>query len=105
MWDVGGGRELRTLTGHSDSVMAAAVTPDGHRVVSASIDDTVRLWDFETGAILASFSCDTWAYSCAVSNAVKLIVAGGPAVPRAGIDKVSLPRGGLPLKEHPLHAA
>ena len=36
VWDLASGRELRTLTGHTDSVRAVAVTPDGQRAVSAS---------------------------------------------------------------------
>ena len=36
VWDLESGRELCTLTGHSDVVLGVAVTPDGRRVVSAS---------------------------------------------------------------------
>ena len=36
VWDLGSGRELRTLTGHSGGVRAVAVTPDGQRAISAS---------------------------------------------------------------------
>jgi WD40 repeat protein len=40
---------LRTLEGHSDSVTGVAVAPDGKRVVSASADKTLKVWDLETG--------------------------------------------------------
>ena len=36
VWDLGSGRELRTLTGHSGAVNGVAVTADGRRAVSAS---------------------------------------------------------------------
>jgi WD40 repeat protein len=42
-WDVAGGRELRTLIGHQDSVGAVAVTPDGLCVVSGSQDGTLKV--------------------------------------------------------------
>ncbi|MEY3401265.1 MAG: hypothetical protein RLZZ86_880 [Cyanobacteriota bacterium] len=44
-----GGRLLRTLTGHSNSVQAVAVTADGTRVISGSLDNTVKVWNLETG--------------------------------------------------------
>ena len=38
-----------TMKGHTHSVEAVAVMPDGLRAVSASIDRTLRLWDLESG--------------------------------------------------------
>jgi WD40 repeat protein len=35
-------------------VTACAVTPDGRRVVSASRDQTLKVWDLETGRPLAT---------------------------------------------------
>jgi len=43
---------LRTLEGHTDFVTSAAVTPDGSRAVSASWDNTVKVWDLRSGAVL-----------------------------------------------------
>ena len=53
-----------------------AVTPDGKRAVSASADNTLKVWDLESGECLATFTCDSAAYCCAYSGALKLIVAG-----------------------------
>lgn len=44
-----GGRLIRTLSGHSSSVNAVAVTPDGKQVISGSSDNTLKFWDLETG--------------------------------------------------------
>ncbi len=44
-----GGRLLRTLNGHSDVVNAVAVTADGKRAISGSDDNTLKLWNLETG--------------------------------------------------------
>ncbi len=42
-------RERRILVGHEDAVWSAAFSPDGKRIVTASLDKTARVWDVETG--------------------------------------------------------
>ena len=44
-----GGPLVRILEGHSSSVSGVAITPDGRRAVSASEDNTLRVWDLESG--------------------------------------------------------
>ena len=44
LWPSGGPLE-RIIIGHTDWVSAVAVTPDGARIVSASRDTSVRVWD------------------------------------------------------------
>jgi WD40 repeat protein len=42
-----------TLEGHQEGIWACAVSPDGRRVISASRDRTLRVWDLQTGEALA----------------------------------------------------
>ena len=39
--------------GHYGSVYSASYSPDGTRIVSASMDETVRVWDATTGACIS----------------------------------------------------
>ena len=49
----------RTLSGHTGSVTAVAVTADGQRAVSASRDNTLKVWDLARGAELHTLSGHT----------------------------------------------
>ena len=55
-----GGRLLRTLKGHSDSVYAVAVTADGKQAISASRDKTLKLWDLATEEQLRTLKGHSW---------------------------------------------
>jgi WD40 repeat protein len=45
VWDLTSGEVLRTFSGHTASVNAIAVTPDGKYAISASYDTTLKVWD------------------------------------------------------------
>jgi len=47
------------LKGHGGSVFCIAVTPDGKTVVSGSQDQTLKVWDLETGQCRATFKGHT----------------------------------------------
>ncbi|GAB1545461.1 hypothetical protein NUACC21_81370 [Scytonema sp. NUACC21] len=50
------GKLLRTLTGHSDRIRAVVLTPDGQRLISGSDDNTLKVWDVETGKELCTLT-------------------------------------------------
>jgi WD40 repeat protein len=47
LWDLESGQTISTPDGHKKWVNSVAVSPDGDRAVSASHDQTLRVWDFE----------------------------------------------------------
>ncbi|MCB9315468.1 MAG: caspase family protein [Lewinellaceae bacterium] len=53
LWDTSG-QELQIFEGHSKPVTAVAFSPDGEQVLTGSQDNTVKLWDKHTGALLAT---------------------------------------------------
>lgn len=66
-----------TLNGHSGSVMMAAFAVEDGRVVTASSDQTAKLWDAVTGTELKTFSQHTGPLYClAVSADGRTLVTG-----------------------------
>jgi|GEM_PF-314625 len=49
VWDLETGIERLSLVGHTNVVSAVIAMPDSRRVISASRDNTLRIWDFIKG--------------------------------------------------------
>jgi WD40 repeat protein len=64
VWDVENGREVRRLEGHRDGVRSVAISPDGRRALTGSLDGTLRLWDLATGRELHCFEGHTGGVEC-----------------------------------------
>jgi hypothetical protein len=56
LWEVAGGREVRTLTGHTDWVNSVAFSPNGQFLASGSDDKTIKLWDVATGSLVRTLA-------------------------------------------------
>jgi WD40 repeat protein len=48
--------ELRRFDGHSQAVVAVAISADGRKALSGSADQSARLWDVETGKELQRYT-------------------------------------------------
>jgi hypothetical protein len=70
-----GGAELARLVGHERVVFHAAFDRDGRRIVTASYDNTARVWDAQTGAALARLvGHENWVYHAAFDRDGRRIV-------------------------------
>ena len=70
------GETLRTLHGHSSGVNAVVVSPAGHRALSCSYDNTLRLWDLRDGKELVTLTVDGNVKACSLAPDNRTIVAG-----------------------------
>jgi WD40 repeat protein len=45
IWDAGNGRQVATLQGHNRAINMVSYSPNGRYLLTASVDDTVKIWD------------------------------------------------------------
>ena len=69
---------LHTLSQHAKAVNAVKISPDGHKIASASADTTVMIWSAQTGERLLTFTGHESEVLClAWSSDSKLVASGG----------------------------
>ena len=72
-----GGALLRTFAGHTGTVNAVAITPDGRRFVSGSSDKTLKVWDLHAEQEVFTLSGHTNSVeSIAITPDGKKVVSG-----------------------------
>jgi WD40 repeat protein len=55
IWDAVNGQKLSTIKAHKKSIMSVTFSPDSHRLLSASMDMTARIWSVPEGQELLVF--------------------------------------------------
>jgi WD40 repeat protein/tRNA A-37 threonylcarbamoyl transferase component Bud32 len=76
IWDLNTGQEVVALKGHSATVFGIAISRDGERLASASLDKTVKVWDLKTRKTLLTLAGEARLHSVAFSPDGKRIAAG-----------------------------
>lgn len=79
VWDAETGKRVLELEGHTGRVHSVQLNADGTRLVTASSDNTVRVWDMGKGkAILVLRDiADDGRYAASISPDGKLVATGG----------------------------
>lgn len=76
-WSTADGAPRGSLEGHTRALYQIAFAPDGNTLVSASLDGTVRIWDFQNRRQIASFIPPNSGFIRAVDCSSRGVVAVG----------------------------
>ncbi|TYH18906.1 hypothetical protein ES288_A05G310500v1 [Gossypium darwinii] len=74
VWFVDNGERIGTYRGHNGAVWSCDVSRDSMRLITGSADQTVKLWNVQTGAQLCTFNFGSPARSVDFSVGDKLAV-------------------------------
>ncbi len=88
LWDAASGSELRTLSGHTDNVLAVAFSPDGRMIASGQgcvwnettqqndKDCNLKIWDVASGSELRTLEHPGYVFAVAFSPDGRTLVSG-----------------------------
>ena len=77
IWSTSTYSKTHTLAAHTESVRDVAFTSDDSRVITTSYDETARVWDAQSGALLLTLTGTASVVSAAFSPDGTLIATGG----------------------------
>ena len=77
MWDVTTGREVLGFKAHTAQIRSIAISPDGLRLATASVDRSVKIWDMAGRQLLTLRGHDGGAHSVAWSPSGEWLVSSG----------------------------
>ncbi|GAA5910029.1 hypothetical protein JCM6882_008432 [Rhodosporidiobolus microsporus] len=97
VWNLPKGDTMHVLAGHTSPVTCGRFTPDGKKILTASEDSTLILWDPRTGSSLfkltpsdARFALPSGINSLAINPASTVAILGGA---EGGLRAVNLTKG------------
>ena len=69
---------LKMLEDHSEFITSLVITPDGQKLISGSFDETIKIWDLETGYLLNTLKFHTGGVKCvAITPDGQTLVSAG----------------------------
>jgi WD40 repeat protein len=70
-------KTIKTLSGHTRSVIHVVYSPNGRLLATASYDKTVIVWDIQSGTKVTSFAHPDWVYVVSWSPNSHELCTGG----------------------------
>lgn len=77
LWELGSGREILKMSGHTMEIREIKFSPDGRRIISGGQDKRLLTWDVATGELIREQLMPTEITSMAISRTGKFALVGG----------------------------
>ena len=77
VWDIESGTVTFVLKGHTGDIHSACFTADGKKIITGSLDKSVRLWDAQTGDLLKTYLFEYPVQRAALSPDEHYLCMGG----------------------------
>jgi len=74
--DIITGSQTSVFSGHTNQILCLTFSPNGILLASASSDDTVKLWDMQTGGVVRTFVHPGTVFSVSISADCSTIASG-----------------------------
>jgi eukaryotic-like serine/threonine-protein kinase len=77
LWDVSTGRMVKSWRGHTQTISALALSPDGRTLASGGYDQLVKVWELQTGQALHTYHGHSRAVACLAFSPDGRLLASG----------------------------
>jgi WD40 repeat protein len=85
VWNLKTLKPIRSLIGHRNWISALAFSPNGQLLASSSLDQTIRLWDLQTGTLMMTLYPRQVVTTLAFSPDGTTLASGSRLVTRNGV--------------------
>eukprot|EP01117_Protostelium_nocturnum_P019733 TRINITY_DN8624_c0_g1_i1.p1 TRINITY_DN8624_c0_g1~~TRINITY_DN8624_c0_g1_i1.p1 ORF type:complete len:632 (+),score=127.72 TRINITY_DN8624_c0_g1_i1:174-2069(+) len=75
-WSLGSNKPIRSFKGHSDGVSCVEISPDGTKLLTGSLDNTIKVWDIGTSKELASYNFPSQIFALGICPGESWIAVG-----------------------------
>lgn len=76
VWDIHNQQLVKSYTGHTDGASCIDITPDGSKLWTGGLDNTVRCWDVKEGTELQRHDFNSQIFSLGFCPAGEWIAVG-----------------------------
>jgi len=76
LWDIRIRQQCRIFSGHTDGVSCANVSPDGTKLLSGSLDSSLRVWDLIAGRELSCYNFDSQIFCLSICPGESWVALG-----------------------------
>lgn len=76
IWELGTGQNVHSIKAHDSHVVGLVFTANSQKLISSSFDQTIKIWDLESGACLQTLQIQAPVYRIAINQNSTILASG-----------------------------